>query len=180
MATSSRTKTNNRKATSAKEWKKATGTTPVDLPSGNVALVKRPGLDKLLAMNLIPDSLTPLALDAVNKGKGKKPSLNPEDMIRDPKAVQEVFQTFDRICAAVVVEPEVRWHMVEVEDGELQEIPESERDEDVLYTDEVDAQDKMFIFQFVVGGTRDLEKFRRKFGQSMDDILSSENVEDQA
>ncbi len=169
---------------SARDWK-AKVTTELELPSGEVCKVKRVGLEKLLAANVIPDSLTPMAEAAVQRGQGKAAKKTSDQdltaMARDPQKMIEALDAFDRITEMVVLEPPVVWHKRPVEGIEnvkYEEIPESERDEDVLYTDEVDAMDKMFIFNFVVGGTRDLEKFRTEFGQSLAGVQPVADVPD--
>lgn len=183
-------RTGKKKATSAKGWKKtaADGSEDLDLPSGNVALVKRPGLERLLAEGLIPDSLMPIAENAVQQGKKGKAtevsSSTTKEMLADKTMLKDVFLTMDRVAEMVVVEPKVVHHRVSVEnvDGETEwvEIPDEDRadddDKDFLYTDEVDFQDKAFIFQFVCGGTRDLERFRKETGLALVDVSPGEDV----
>jgi len=51
-------------------------------------------------------------------------------------------------------------------------IPENEqnRDPELLYVDEVLDDDKVFVFQWVTGGTRDLEQFRQEHQAAMDNL----------
>lgn len=177
--------------TSAKSWKKRTGGVDLELPSGNIAKVKRPGMEKLLAAGVIPDQLTPIAMEAVNKGKGPTPQKSEEEVLqeflKDQSAMASIFSAFDKVTAMCVVEPKVRLHQYTAQDALRDaiptgynvgdEIPEEEREEDLLYTDDVDMEDKTFIFQFVVGGDADLEKFRREHSSGVADLQSSEDVE---
>jgi hypothetical protein len=55
-------------------------------------------------------------------------------------------------------------------------IPQEGRNEEDLYSDEIDLQDKMFTFQYVSGGDADLERFRQQVSQSMDSIPVGEGV----
>lgn len=191
--------------TSSKSWKKRNAGIELELPSGNVALVKRPGMPALMKAGIMPDSLTPIALEHLAKAeRGGKPSQQAEDdldrefmerILTDASEMEGLFLSFDKALVMCVVEPKVLLHVREVkgDDGKplrddknrivYQDIPEDERmsdevpetledgrpnpyycteDELPVYTDEVDQEDKQFIFQFVVGGTSDLERFRRE------------------
>lgn len=168
--------TASRGVTSVGEWKKnKLRDGELDLPSGNRCLLKRPGLPQLIAEGLIPDTLQAIMQGQINKGrKGKKPVESEIDdslaeVMSDPQKMQEAFDMMDRICAHVMVEPPLKFHKFEIVDGAgvWEVIPDEDRDPEVLYTDDVDEMDKNFIFQFVVGGTRDLERFRQQFGSGM-------------
>jgi hypothetical protein len=173
--------------TSAKQWKKANAANELELPSGNVCRVKRPGLPQLLAENVLPDMLTPIAMEAVEAGQsGKKMSKADaeaqfSELLTKPGGMDAMFAATDKITAHCVVEPQCLYHMRRKAEGQLDQIqegfewqweviPEDERDPDALYTDEVDDQDKFYIFNYVVGGTADLESFRSEFAESMDGI----------
>ena len=45
---------------------------------------------------------------------------------------------------------------------EMVEDKEELRSDEVLYVDELDDEDKSFIFQWLTGGTSDLEQFRKQ------------------
>lgn len=162
------------KRASAKTWKRNKGT-DLELPSGNVALVKRPGMDKFLSAGIMPDSLTPIVVEAVQSGKGLPPEKT-QELMKDSN-INELFVALDRCLVYCVVEPDVMWHRRETgekdADGKpiLEDIPEDERDTDTyVYTDEVDVEDKMFIFNFAVGGSRDLESFRKELSDGVGSV----------
>lgn len=181
-------------ATSASAWKKNESSALVDLPSGNVAKIRRPGIPELMAAKVLPDSITPKAQAAIDRAQGKKideSSAMTEDDF-DIDEVAEMVDSFDQIAEMVFVEPPVRFHKVKV--GErvappknekasprtfavYEQIPEDERDEDYVYTDQIDMEDKVFVFNYAVGGTPDLERFRREYGNAMGGVSSSEGVE---
>lgn len=159
--------------TTAKGWRGKLGAPhPLELPSGNVCLVKRPGLPQLLKDGVLPDVLTPMAEKVISSVDKDEASSGIDDDLRDimsqPDGMEKMFDAVERVAARVVVEPELRYskHEIGHPDGpstwEL--IPEDLREEDVLYTDQVDLNDLMFIFQYVVGGSRDLEEFRKQTG----------------
>jgi len=159
------------KITSAQEWKKPKSM-PLDLPSGNTALVKNPGMRAFLEADLLPNSLMPLVTEALERGK--PPSREAlQGKVQDLDMVQQMLQSIDDITIYCVVEPPVRsdrWTTHdEVPKGYQigEKIPDTLRDEDLLYIDEVDDQDKMYIFNWAVGGTRDLERFREEYEESL-------------
>ena len=182
------------KATNAKSWKKSAGTEPIplELPSGNTALVKRPGLPQMLASKLFPDSLTAIAQKAVDSGKGRAASSKTTDkmlasVMADESKLADLFDTFDKAAAMVVQEPICMYHMQKGEDGKMVSMSEEDRitaavaknldPDDVIWTDEVDLEDKMFIFQFCVGGTADLESFREQLSESVESLERGKDVE---
>jgi hypothetical protein len=160
--------------TTAKAWKKANADTDLTLPSGNICRVKRPGLPALLKMNILPDELSSIAMEAVEQGETGAPDHDANNkkiaelMGKGSESIEMMVDATARIAAACILEPPVSYHREKFEggpDGDFwEEIPESKRDPDVLYTDEVDFNDLVFIFQFVVGGSRDLEEFRKTTG----------------
>lgn len=46
-----------------------------------------------------------------------------------------------------------------------------------IYASQIDLDDKAFIFNFVVGGTRDLEAFRRQQRELMVGVSTGEDLE---
>lgn len=172
-------KSTTKERSTTRSWKRSKGE-DLELPSGNVALVKRPGPAALMAQGLLPDELTPIVQEAIRKGKGLPPEKQAE-MINDPQKVAAMLEGIDKMCALVVLEPAVTFHKKEILDdegnpsGKWEIIPEDERDEEeFIYTDEVDFEDKMFIFNFAVGGTRDLTRFREELTAGLGDLQSGE------
>lgn len=173
MATSRKTKHSG--ATTARAWRASKARDPIELPSGNLAYIKRPGMEKFLSAGYIPDSLAAEIRKQINTKSGAKPVVAEEADMGD---VEDMLFAMDRCVAHCVVSPETRWHrrLVYVlgPDGEpttevlldkegrevTEEIPEEDRDEDFLYTDDMDQEDKNFVFQYAVGGSPDLARFR--------------------
>jgi hypothetical protein len=48
----------------------------------------------------------------------------------------------------------------------------------VVYADMVDLVDKLHIFNFVVGGTRDIERFRGGLDELVGSLEAGEDVQD--
>lgn len=155
---------------------------PLTVPSGNTCLVRRVGMEAFLQGGVIPNGLMDIVVDAMDRAKarGAKRSSTPavtkseerklmEEIQKDPQKVEQMFDLVDIVTCQVVVEPKVvpaKWSQADVAAGlcEAEDlgkvIPFSQRDDDLLYVDEVDQADKMFIFNYVVGGSADVERFR--------------------
>lgn len=158
----------------------------VELPGGNVIRVKRPGMTAFLEAGFLPDPLADIVRRQIAGGGDAKKVLA-EDMFKkavsgDISILKTMMRTVDRIAAYCVVEPKVCWHEREVQRHENPEvvdyevIPDSERDPEVVYTDEMEDEDKMFIFQFAVGGSSDLTRFRDESARVMGDVPTGEGV----
>lgn len=182
----------------ARQWKRSKAI-EIEVPSGNVALVKRPGMEIFLLEGLLPDSLMPIINEAISKGKGLPPA-KAKALKDNMNTVAEMMDTIDRVTARICVEPKVLWHKRPVMDGEkpvmesytdgeemktrqkVEVIPEDERvdQEGVLYTDDIDFEDKSFLFQYAVGGTADLERFRSESEQALASVSTGDDVADTA
>lgn len=146
------------KVTSVKQWKgkkRRDEQTPLKLPSGNTCLVRPVDPQDFLTSGAIPNSLLPFVQEAMKKAQGRDEAEAPDDdlaleLMANPERIMEAMQLFDTIVLAAVIEPPVQPAPPEG----------AERDEDLLYVDEVDLDDKVFIAQFAMGGTGDLETFR--------------------
>lgn len=190
--------------TSAKDWKRSSVGEEKVLPSGNTALIKRPGMESLFAAGVLPDELTKMALEQISAaerpGMPQDRKKKAEDVTLDSKmiekfmqsenAIGDIFEAFDKVTSMCVVEPRCEFHKRRVVDEQGQQvtdekdraiwevIPDNERDhENIVYTDEVDLDDKTFIFNFVVGGSRDIATFREEFGDALATVPSIEDVE---
>jgi hypothetical protein len=154
--------------TPASEWKVNREGELLQLPSGKTARIVRIQLPALIAENLLGDSISVLAQQAVDRGQGMN-----QDEIRkmsdDPKKIQEALDAFDKIAARCFAEPKVTYY----KDAAGKLIADDDRDPDALYSDEIDIQDKIYLFQVVAGGTTDLQSFRKQFSESLAGISAS-------
>ena len=176
-----------KKPTSAKQWKKAAGNTPVELelPSGNVCLARAPGMQAFVEAGLFPNSLLQVVTKALESGETE---LDPEAMMKsivgdgsDASAmVKNITQLADKVVLHCVVEPKVLPATVPDprEPGGLRVLSEAERDPEELYVDEVDFDDKLFIFNWAVGGTARLENFREGPQAGVDAVQPRQEVVD--
>lgn len=151
--------------TAAKNWKKAAKRVELTLPSGNVCLAKPMQITKMLSDGFFPDSLRGIVLQQIGDEKisEAESAAAVQNAFQDMTGINEMFEVFDRVCMAVILEPVVL------------PAPENEadRNDDIVYIDEVDQEDKMFIFQWAVGGDTDIERFRE---ESANGVGSLENI----
>lgn len=159
--------------TTAKQWKRPAE--ELELPSGNVCLVRRPGMRAFVEGGHVPDLLTDLVQKAIS-GDDKNALKEVRSAAADPKKFGQFFEMMDMIVLKSVVQPKV----LPAVDDDGNEIPYEVRDEEAIYVDDIDQDDKMFIFNFAVGGTRDLERFREEQAELMGSLQSGSGVEDEA
>ena len=142
------------------------------VPSGQRCLVKRPGVQGLMVAGVLHnlDTLTTLVSEKHIKRVSGQAEVDVASLLGDEQNLLKILHTVDRVVAHVVVKPPVEMAPNDV----------TLRQPGQVYTDMVDVEDKMFIFQFVVGGTADLERFRDQLGESVGSIPASENMAVQA
>lgn len=141
------------------------------VPSGQLCLVRRPGLEGLMKAGVLHnvDSLSQI-VNEKHLSQGKKdaqPELNMSSLLKDQKALDEVTHVIDRIICHCVVKPEIHMTPNDV----------TRRVKGVVYADMVELTDKMFIFNYVVGGTRDLESFRSGLAEAVGGVEAGEDVQ---
>lgn len=155
--------------TEASDWKKSRKSAPeeLDLPSGNTALVRRPGMQAFITEGLIPNSLIAPMMATLEERDPSKQNENlksiADELLTNAEGINDMLSLVDAVTVACVVKPEILAAPAD----------EDERNEDLLYVDEVDLDDKMFVFNFASGGTRDIERFRAGSSTAVADL---ENV----
>lgn len=150
------------------------GREDLTVPSGQTCLVSRPGLEGLIRAGVLRnvDSLSAIVDKKHIKKtkKGQPDKVDAESIMKDPAALDSIIHTVDKVVCHCVILPEI--HMAP-NDVTL-------RKPGVVYTDMVGLEDKMFIFNFVVGGTRDLESFRGGLDSAMGGVEAQSGVPDSA
>lgn len=156
--------------TSAKLWKKPAAV--LTLPSGNVLRLKNPGIMEMAHNGVIPNSLMSLIMGSVQKGNEMKA----EEIFDSNVDFGDLFAMMDSAIMLMAVEPEIHpvpvWEDEDVEAercraDQVGKIAEAKKEDDVVYIDDVNEEDKMFIWQWATGGTADVEQFRRESANSM-------------
>lgn len=124
-------------------------------PSGQLCLARRPGVNGLIEAGVLNDldSLTAIVNEKhISRVKGEV-KIDTEGIVKDKQSLDSVFHMMDRIVTYVVVEPKISMTPNDV----------TTRKPDVIYTDMIALEDRMFIMNFAVGGTRDIESFRAQY-----------------
>jgi hypothetical protein len=165
--------------TSASEWKKASEKQglggrpiPLEVPSGKTAVVRPVGLQAFFELGLIPNSLLGILEGILAKAKGGKAPKDADiekvmaDLGKDPQKIVDLLKMADAVCIHSVIDPKIH-----PTPG-----PEEERSDELLYADEVDLEDKLFIMNFAFGGARDLEPFRAQLARNVAPVPAGKDV----
>jgi hypothetical protein len=150
------------------------GLEDLTVPSGQICLVRRPGLEGLLKAGVLKnlDTLSAIVDQKHLKktAKGKSPKINVQTLLGDEEALADIMRAVDKVLVFCVVKPEIH----------LTPDDETRRQPGQVYADMVGIEDKMFIFNYVVGGTRDLETFRAGLDESLGGVETLKGVPDEA
>lgn len=167
-------------------WK--TPLTDLELPSGEMCQVKRPGVQGLIKAGVLHslDSLTTIVqTETIPTAEGKPvpKESQVEAVMADPEKFDRMMETVDKIVCHVVTQPKVVSNLTPelddnkqpvLKDGEpvMRELTDEEKgnavseyeaehpDRGLVFVDWIDTMDKMFIMNFAVGGSADLAQFR--------------------
>lgn len=152
--------------------KKVRNRVELELPTGAVILAK--GLTSMRAFlksGAIPNSLMVIIQESIDKGK--EPDLDSimqptgEDGKVDQQSIDDMLALVDNATVATWILPPTA----------LPPENDEDRRDDVLYTDEIDENDKLFVFQWAIGGSDDLETFRKEQNAGMDRLRASQGLE---
>jgi hypothetical protein len=166
------------------------------LPSGQTCRVRRIGIEGMIEAGLLTEGDSLMAIvdekhvKRARNNEGKNPKVkdlsdraSAVEIMRNPEMLKKVVFFVDQTLPVVVVEPSIRAHFKILSpaknQGDLPEtamIPIEERDAGFVYTDQVGLEDKMFIFQYCVGGTRDIETFRTQSADAVAGVDDGEGV----
>lgn len=155
------------------------------LPSGQTCLAKRPGLESLMFSGhlLDLDTLTATVdkkhIRRVRGGNGVSDGvdIDPASILKDPDALRKIIRLADSLLPQIVVEPKVAIHYTTDDEDVDHPIPKESRKPGLIYTDQIHYEDKMFLMQFGIGGTRDAEQFREQSGQAVASVVPIEGVQ---
>lgn len=186
--------------TKASQWKSKNkaGEFEIGLPSGNTAKLRPIAPEAFLTNGMIPEPMMAMVQQAINSKRGLPPAkLN--EIANDPKKLASALELFDRCLVYCVVDPQVEMppiciheddsgkcgHLYTGGDGvhvdrkhpSFHKYVEDQRDPEVLYADIVDLEDKQFIFQWAVGGTADVARFRKELHTTMGTVQQGRDVQ---
>jgi len=150
------------------------GPQDLTLPSGQVVLARKPGIQQLMVEGVLHkmDNLTALVdSEHVKKGKNGKPdAINVKALLGDEKALAGILHTVDRVMCSVVIRPHVEMSPNDI----------TRRQSGVIYADTVGIEDKMFLFNWALGGSKDIERFRQESAEVVGSVVLGSSVADPA
>lgn len=156
------------KVSSAAEFKKRRQGEMLSLPSGLVVKAKRVELQTMIMQGSVPNPLMETVSAALEKGQKADISkmVGVDEGKIDLDMVNDMYEMVNAVVMESVIDPKV--HPVPDDEGD--------RDDDLLYVDEFDDTDKMFMFQWASGGTSDLEQFRLEADADMAALAKSQGL----
>lgn len=165
---------------SVADFKKRKQGVPLPLPSGLVVRARRVELQTYLKKSSgdVYNPLMGIVGEALEKGQMIDPvkAIQGEEGNVNLEKLNDMYEIVNGMVMAMCVDPVVYPEPVfdennaaSIEDiGQPIPLEDDARDEDLLYIDEFDDEDKMFLFQWAVGGTDDVARFREEALSSMD------------
>ena len=168
-----------------KSWGKTNLFEDLECPSGELCQVRKPNPRQLVALGLLDkfDALSKLIDDKhIQRVTGKAAAKMVVDKLQgDPQAVMGIMEMADRIVEYAVVQPVLRRPVKSNPNPRPDSpsevpLPADEREKDVVYTDMVDENDKMYIFMYSIGGGNDLESFRKSVAELSGSVGDVESV----
>jgi hypothetical protein len=152
-------------------------------PSGLVCMARRVGMEVLIRQGHIPNALMPIIRKWLTEGAAGK-AVDEEKLIgevlSDADQLASLMQMFDDVTMAVVVRPKILPVPTDPESGEP--VPDENRLEtdrfgnEIAYIDWVPFEDKSYLMNYAVGGTRDVERFRNE-EESLATVLDGDKVQ---
>lgn len=141
-------------------------------PSKQLCLVRRPGIQGLVDAGVLHDVdfLTQFVNNKHIRRVSGKPEIDANAVLKNPDALKKATHLIDRVVCHCVLKPHV----------EMTPNDPTQRVDGHIYADMIDDTDKMFIFNYAVGGTRDAERFLRETRTVMGTLDDGEDVEDSA
>jgi len=158
----------------------------MELPSGLIVRTHNPGgMKAFLAVDSgVPNSLMSVISKSLAKGKAPtEADLMGENGEMDPKMLDEMMALMDSVAMRVIIEPTIHPNPTEDSleawnrdnpDNQFASIEHLiQGHPDHIFVQELPEDDKSFLFQWISGGTRDLEKFRQQLEERMDAVPAS-------
>lgn len=155
----------------------------IDLPSGAKCLAIRPGPGGLISAGLLDsmDQLTAFVqMEHIDGNDPRKQAAKAKTAANTAEEIKEGLALVDKAICYIVQSPRVYPDVplldddgepvmrFEIVNGKKVSIPVYEkRDPEKLYPDDVDMMDKMFIFNWAMGGTAELASFRAQHAELM-------------
>lgn len=140
------------KPTSASDWRKmSTLGMVIELPSGKFARIRKPDLLVLVKAGKIPNALAGKVTEMI---KTQKVDLSKFEL-------DDVTDILNATAKAAFVEPQVT----------------EKPNKDQIAPEDIDFDDRLFVFQYAQGGTKDLDFFRNQQARNVSSVQTSQDVQ---
>ena len=162
----------------------------LELPSGNIVLVRKPGVEELLARGILDsmDSLTSIVShETIPKAEGKRVVDAAKLLAGDGAQFKKIMDQMNKVVLYCVMEPKLApvptqhdldvWN--EQNPDDRRHTTHEMRDPQVLYVDEVDVQDRSYIMQAGMGAQVDLAEFRKSTEEAVGSLHALEASADE-
>jgi hypothetical protein len=154
------------------------GTTEeLTLPSGQTCAARKVSIEKLIESGILmeADSLTALMADHTVQSKPNGPNgpvvakVDENALLTDPEGMKAIIGLCEKAMPGIVVSPPVALHYRTVVVGKTtvqRNLNDDERAEllagqpGLIFTDQIDFMDKMFLFDWSAGGLKAMTPFR--------------------
>lgn len=152
---------------SAAEWKSArTKGFTIDLPSGQTVMVRRTfDMVRKLRAGEIPNPLAGHILRMIERNEA---IVRTDEMTEE--GVGQMLTMFDETCAAMLITPKM---VVRPLDAAWDWAPPG----DSISSEDMDLEDKVFLFMVAQGGTADLATFRQQSADLMASASDGDGVQ---
>lgn len=154
------------------------------LPSTQTCRALRMGMAGLVKAGVLgeADSLTAFVdkrhIRRVRGGNGVADTeqIDMASIMKDPDALGRILMMVDRVIPFVVKDPVVYRHFTDEPDGTTLRVPDEDREAGAIYTDMIGLEDKMYLFNWTVGGTADATRFSGQSSTVVAGVVDGEDV----
>lgn len=146
------------------------------VPSGQLCLVRKPGVEGLIQAGVLNDMdlMTTLVgkehIERMKKGLPQPPGpvkVNVDTIMEKPELIERFFHVLDRVLCYVVVKPEII----------MSPSDRTSRKQGVIYSDMVDMEDKLAIMKHAMSGQQAMLSFRQESAQPVGGVAPFQAVE---
>lgn len=148
-------------------------------PTGQTCRARKMSIEGMITAGILTDAdaLTSTVAKHSRKVKGAKnkadgTELDEMSLMKDPEAITTLVMLMDRALPHIVVSPVVKLHFTETTVGktkvtkkispeERAEIRENNPGQVIVFTDQIDFADKMWLFDWAAGGLGAMLTFRQ-------------------
>jgi hypothetical protein len=140
----------------------------VELPSGSVVQIARPGIEDLIASGMLNDvdGLTSVvAAQTIPTAEGRPAppkTLDPQALLADPSAFAKTMKMMNTIVVAVVRQPLVKMDPTDKEPGDHEKNENGAwiLDPEAVYVSQIGLEDRSAIMEAALGGAEAFADFR--------------------